>query len=104
MKKLLLITMLAGAACTFQACNTGSSSTNGVDSVKNVDVPSNRDTSKTTTNIGGATVLDNSSSGGVTTSKGVPSTSKTMDKPVPLASPKADTAKTGAPTDSVKKP
>jgi hypothetical protein len=101
MKKVILIMMLAGSASLFQACNTGNSSKDAADSVKNLGEPVNPiDTSKTTTTLGSATVVDNSGSGGTTIIKGRASNKTTMETPASTAA-KTDTAAT-AHKDSVK--
>ncbi|QJD97948.1 hypothetical protein HH214_19730 [Mucilaginibacter robiniae] len=103
MKKVILITMLAGSAALLQACSGDHTPGGGVDSVRGTNTydVSNRDTSKTTTNLGGATLLDYSSSGGTTMPKGTPSTKTTMETTAPA---KPDTAKApAAATDSTKK-
>ncbi|MDT3401825.1 hypothetical protein [Mucilaginibacter terrae] len=101
MKKAILLLMLAGSVSAFQSCSSGAAGSAGADSViNNHDVPSNRDTSRTETSIGGATLLDYTASGGTTIPKGTPSARKTMAAPAAPATPaaaadtaKADTAK-----------
>lgn len=98
MKKVLLVMMLAGSVSVFEACNVGNASKDAADSVKdinNYDV-NNKDTSKTTTTSGGATLLDYSGSGGIKIVKGKPSSRTNMNStiaaaPTPVAA--ADTAK-----------
>jgi len=92
--------MLLGAGVSaMTACNSGSASKDGVDSVR--DVPnydvSNKDTSKSTTTTGGATLLDYSGSGGIKIPKGKPTARANMDAPsianAPTPVAAADTAK-----------
>jgi hypothetical protein len=80
MKKLVLMMMLAGSVSVMEACNSGSSSKDAVDSVRNPNLyeVSNKDTSKTVTTTGGATLMDYSSSGGTRMPKGKPSARTTM--------------------------
>lgn len=92
--------MLAGGASLLQACDAGNSSKDAVDSVKNIEAPNPRDTSATTTELGGATVVDNSASGGTTIVKGRASNKTTMSTPASTAA-KTDTA-AEAHKDSVK--
>jgi ABC-type oligopeptide transport system substrate-binding subunit len=103
MKKVILVLMLAGSISVLTACNSGSASKDGVDSVQNNEMPpSNRDTSKTVTSTGGATLLDYTASGGTTIPKGKPSARTTMNAPAaaaPAPVAAADTAK----KDTVKK-
>ncbi|MBS7563427.1 hypothetical protein KHS38_03335 [Mucilaginibacter sp. Bleaf8] len=91
MKKVIFIMMLAGSASLLQACDAGNSSKDAVDSVKNIEAPNPIDTSKTTTELGGATVVDNSASGGTTMIKGRASSKTTMETPASTAA-KTDTA------------
>ncbi|WP_158826312.1 hypothetical protein [Mucilaginibacter lacusdianchii] len=100
MKKVILIMMLAGSASFFQACDSGNTSKDAADSVKNIEEPNPIDTSKTTTELGGATVEDNSASGGTSIVKGRASNKTTMATPSTTAA-KIDTA-AEAHKDSVK--
>jgi ABC-type oligopeptide transport system substrate-binding subunit len=103
MKKVILVLMLAGSISVLEACNSGSASKDSVDSVKNDDMPpSNKDTSKTVTSTGGATLLDYTASGGTTIPKGKPSARTNMNAPVTAAAPVAAAADT-AKKDTVKK-
>ncbi|MVN89508.1 hypothetical protein [Mucilaginibacter aquatilis] len=103
MKKAILLLMLAGSVSALQSCSSGAGSTGGADSViNNHDVPSNRDTSKTETSIGGASLLDYTGSGGITMPKGTPSARKSMAAPTTTAAPVA-AADTAAKADSTKK-
>lgn len=104
MKKLVLMMMLAGSVSVMEACNSGSSSKNAVDSVRNPNLyeVSNKDTSKTVTTTGGATLMDYSSSGGTRMPKGKPSARTTMNAAPVAAAPVAAAADT-AKKDTVKK-
>lgn len=95
MKKIFLMMMIASGVTLCEACNTGSSSKEGVDSTRTLgDVPSNRDTSKVTTTLGSATTLDLSGSGGTKIVKGRPSSRTTMTAPAAAADTAAkDTTK-----------
>ena len=96
--------MLAGSVSALQSCSSGAAGSAGADSViNNHDVPSNRDTSRTETSIGGATLLDYSASGGVTVPKGTASTRKTMAAPTAAAAAPVAAADTTAKADSTKK-
>ncbi|WP_345951468.1 MULTISPECIES: hypothetical protein [unclassified Mucilaginibacter] len=104
MKKVILFMMLAGSVSVFEACNVGNASKDAADSVKdinNYDV-SNKDTSKTVTSTGGATLLDYSGSGGMTIPKGKPSARTTMAAPT-AAAPTPVAATDTAKKDSTKK-
>ena len=96
--------MLAGSVSALQSCSSGAAGSAGADSViNNHDVPSNRDTSRTETSIGGATLLDYSASGGVTVPKGTASARKTMAAPTAAAAAPVAAADTTAKADSTKK-
>ena len=89
--------MLAGSVSVFESCNSGNASKDAVDSVEHnlLNVPSNKDTSKTTTSTGGATLLDYSGSGGIKMKRGGVSSRNTMAAPASVPTPvaAADTAK-----------
>jgi len=90
--------MLAGSTSLMESCYSGSASKGAGDSVINSNTyeVSNKDTSKTVTTTGGATLLDYSGSGGTTMPKGKASSRMTMSSPVAAtAAPVAvvDTAK-----------
>lgn len=105
MKKVILMMLLGAGVSAITACNSGSASKDGVDSVKdinNYDV-SNKDTSKTMTTTGGATLLDYSGSGGITIPKGKPTTRTNMDAPSIAAAPTPVAAADTAKKDTTKK-
>lgn len=96
--------MLAGSVSALQSCSSGAAGSAGADSViNNHDVPSNRDTSRTETSIGGATLLDYSASGGASVPKGTASARKTMAAPTTAAPAAPAAAADTAKADSTKK-
>jgi len=105
MKKVILMILLGAGVSVVTACNSGSASKDGVDSVRevtNYDV-SNKDTSKTVTTTGGATLLDYSGSGGIKTPKGKPTARTNMDAPTIAAAPTPVAAADTAKKDTTKK-
>jgi hypothetical protein len=105
MKKGILFMLLAGSVSVFEACNSGNASKDAVDSVKNINNynVSNKDTSKTTTSVGGATLLDYSGSGGIKMKKGQVTSRNTMSAPAPASEPTPMAAADTAKKDTTKK-
>lgn len=97
--------MLAASVSVMEGCYTGSASKGAGDSVivTNTYEVSNRDTSKTETSTGGATLLDYTASGGTRMPKGKPSARTTMNAPVAPAAAAPAAAADTAKKDTTKK-